>query len=51
MDVVEPPWDGCGKSLVGLRQLSRIKAATMSLERQWQDVLTAAVAIGGHIIC
>ncbi|WP_436982776.1 recombinase family protein [Streptomyces sp. enrichment culture] len=50
MDVAETAWDGCGKCLVGVRRLSRMKAATTSPERQRQDVLTAAVSIGGHII-
>ncbi|MEU2080900.1 integrase [Streptomyces albus] len=50
MDVAERPWDGCGKCLVGVRRLFRMKAATTSPERQRQDVLTAAVSIGGHII-
>ncbi|MGK4904052.1 integrase [Streptomyces albus] len=50
MDVAERPWDGCGKCLVGVWRLFRMKAATTSPERQWQDVLTAAAPIGGHII-
>ncbi|MFF9560581.1 recombinase family protein [Streptomyces albus] len=50
MDVAERPWGGCGKCLVGVRRLFRMEAATTSPERQRQDVLTAAVSIGGHII-
>ncbi|MFE5734414.1 recombinase family protein [Streptomyces sp. NPDC056528] len=50
MDEVERPYDGCGKCLLGVRRLSRVKAATTSPERQREDVLTAAAAVGGHII-
>ncbi|MCX4510538.1 recombinase family protein [Streptomyces sp. NBC_01619] len=50
MDEIERPYDGCGKCLLGVRRLSRVKAATTSPERQREDVLTAAAAIGGHII-
>ncbi|MFH8621038.1 integrase [Streptomyces vietnamensis] len=50
MDEVERPYDGCGKCLLGVRRLSRVKAATTSPERQREDVLTAAAAVGGHIV-
>jgi hypothetical protein len=33
-----------------VRRLSRVKAATTSPERQREDILTAAKAVGGHII-
>ncbi|MFH8621054.1 hypothetical protein ACH4A8_03970 [Streptomyces vietnamensis] len=45
MDEVERPYDGCGKCLLGVRRLSRVKAATTSPERQREDVLTAAAAV------
>ncbi|WP_240555358.1 hypothetical protein [Streptomyces albus] len=48
--MAERPWGGCGKCLVGVRRLSRMEAATTSPGRQWQDVLTAAVSIGGYIV-
>ena len=47
---IERPYDGCGKCLLGVRRLSRMKAATSSPERQRDDVLAAAEAVGGHII-
>ncbi|WP_432251005.1 recombinase family protein [Streptomyces sanyensis] len=50
MGEIERPYDGCGKRLLGVRRLSRVKAATTSPERQREDVLTAAAAVGGHII-
>ncbi|MDJ1136292.1 recombinase family protein [Streptomyces iconiensis] len=50
MDAIERPWDGCGKCLVGVRRLSRMKAATTSPERQRDDVLAAAASIDGHIV-
>ncbi|MFI6060029.1 hypothetical protein [Streptomyces sp. NPDC051286] len=50
MDEIERPYDGCGKCLLGVRRLSRVKAATTSPERQREDVLAAAAAVGGHII-
>ncbi|MFF0557891.1 recombinase family protein [Streptomyces sp. NPDC004266] len=50
MNEAERPYDGCGKCLLGVRRLSRVKAATTSPERQREDVLTAAAAVGGHII-
>ncbi|MGW0761422.1 integrase [Streptomyces sp. NPDC002814] len=49
-DETEQPYDGCGKRLLGVRRLSRVKAATTSPERQREDILTAAKAVGGHII-
>lgn len=42
MGGVERPYDGCGKCLLGVRRLSRMKAATSSPERQRDDVLAAA---------
>ncbi|MGP4112689.1 recombinase family protein [Streptomyces sp. 4N509B] len=50
MDEIERPYDGCGKCLLGVRRLSRVKAGTLSPERQREDVLAAAEAVGGHII-
>lgn len=41
-DEIEHPYDGCGKFLLGVRRLSRMKAATSSPERQRDDVLIAA---------
>ncbi|MCK7628178.1 recombinase family protein [Streptomyces sp. RS10V-4] len=46
----ESPYDGCGKCLIGVRRLSRVKAATTSPERQREDVLAAAASVGAHII-
>ncbi|MEW1654783.1 recombinase family protein [Streptomyces sp. NPDC093707] len=48
--LIERPYDGCGKCLLGVRRLSRVKAATSSPERQWEDVLAAAASVGAHII-
>lgn len=48
--MIERPYDGCGKCLVGVRRLSRMKLATSSPQRQWDDVLSAAESVGGHII-
>lgn len=48
--MIERPYDGCGKCLLGVRRLSRMKLATSSQERQREDVLTAAASVGGHII-
>ncbi|GAA3857824.1 recombinase family protein [Streptomyces sedi] len=50
LETVERPFDGCGKCLLGVRRLSRMKAATTSPERQRENVLSAAAAVGGHII-
>ncbi|MFD9813528.1 recombinase family protein [Streptomyces sp. NPDC059080] len=47
--MIERPYDGCGKCLLGVRRLSRVKASTSSPERQRSDVLAAAAAVGGHI--
>ncbi|MEV0026246.1 recombinase family protein [Streptomyces atroolivaceus] len=47
---IERPYDGCGKCLLGVRRLSRVKLATSSPERQREDVLTAAASVGAHII-
>ncbi|MFJ3220317.1 recombinase family protein [Kitasatospora sp. NPDC086801] len=44
------PYDGCGKCLLGLRRLSRVRASTSSPERQMDYVLSAAMEVGGHII-
>ncbi|WP_432143794.1 recombinase family protein [Streptomyces sp. bgisy084] len=48
--MIERPYDGCGKCLLGVRRLSRMKLAKSSPERQREDVLTAAASVGGHII-
>ncbi|UXY23362.1 recombinase family protein [Streptomyces cynarae] len=48
--MIERPYDGCGKCLLGVRRLSRMKLATSSPERQRESVLTAAASVGGHII-
>nr|WSX24150.1 recombinase family protein [Streptomyces tubercidicus] len=48
--MIERPCDGCGKCLLGVRRLSRMKLATSSPERQREDVLAAAASVGGHII-
>ncbi|MFD4997962.1 recombinase family protein [Streptomyces buecherae] len=47
---IERPYDGCGKCLLGVRRLSRMKFATTSPERQRADVLASVASIGGHII-
>ncbi|MFG2587986.1 recombinase family protein [Streptomyces sp. NPDC048438] len=44
------PYDGCGKCLLGVRRLSRVKLAMSSPERQRENVLTAAASDGAHII-
>lgn len=48
--VIECPYDGCGKCLLGVRRLSRVKLATSSPERQRENVLAAAASVGAHII-
>ncbi|MFF3257721.1 recombinase family protein [Streptomyces sp. NPDC002932] len=48
--MIERPYDGCGRCLLGVRRLSRMKLATSSPERQRQNVLTAAESVGGHIV-
>ncbi|WP_364708899.1 recombinase family protein [Streptomyces ossamyceticus] len=48
--MIERPYDGCGKCLLGVRRLSRMKLATSSPERQREDVLTTAASVEGHII-
>ncbi|MEV2213407.1 recombinase family protein [Streptomyces sp. NPDC050997] len=50
LNVIERPYDGCGKCLLGVRRLSRVKLATSSPERQRENVLTAAASVGAHII-
>ncbi|MGW7556222.1 recombinase family protein, partial [Streptomyces rimosus] len=50
MDVIERPYDGCGKCLVGVRRLSQMSAATTSPERQRDNVLSAVALVGGHVI-
>ncbi|SBV04726.1 MULTISPECIES: recombinase family protein [unclassified Streptomyces] len=50
LSVIERPYDGCGKCLLGVRRLSRVKLATSSPERQRENVLTAAASVGAHII-
>ncbi|MFC8228519.1 recombinase family protein [Streptomyces sp. NPDC057287] len=47
---IERPYDGCGKCLLGVRRLSRVKLATSSPEWQRENGLTAAASIGAHII-
>lgn len=47
---MERPWDGCGKCLLGVRRLSRVKPATSSPERQRENVLRAVASIGVHIV-
>ncbi|MFD7829932.1 recombinase family protein [Kitasatospora sp. NPDC059803] len=49
MDPVTP-YDGCGKCLLGVRRLSRMKDATSSPARQRDEILRAAEAAGGHVI-
>ncbi len=49
-NVIERPYDGCGKCLVGLRRLSRTTDATSSPERQRDHVLAVTKGYGGHII-
>ncbi|MDT0347338.1 recombinase family protein [Streptomyces litchfieldiae] len=50
LEMLERSFDGCGKCLLGVRRLSRMKEATASPERQRPDVLSAAAAVGGHIV-
>ncbi|WP_435217433.1 hypothetical protein [Streptomyces sp. bgisy034] len=50
LSVIERPCGGCGKCLLCLWRLSRMKLAASSPERRREDVLTVAPAIGGHII-
>lgn len=50
LDAIERPYDGCGRCLLGIRRLSRMKATTYSPENQRADVLAAAAAVHGHII-
>lgn len=50
LNTIERPYDGCGKCLLGVRRLSRVKLATSSPERQRENVLTAAASVGAHII-
>ena len=50
MSEIERAYDGCGKCLLGIRRLSRMKGTTFSPENQRADVLSAASAVGGHII-
>ncbi|MET9375708.1 recombinase family protein [Streptomyces sp. NPDC002992] len=48
--MIERPYDGCGRCLVGVRRLSRKSDASSSPERQRTNILTATEAVGGHII-
>ncbi|MDQ8707126.1 hypothetical protein RCO28_32340 [Streptomyces sp. LHD-70] len=48
--MIERPYDGYGKCLLGVRRLSRVKAATSPPERQRSDVPTAAASVGGHVV-
>ncbi|WP_103502283.1 recombinase family protein [Streptomyces sp. SM14] len=50
LNTIERPYDGCGKCLLGVRRLSRVKLATSSPERQRENVLAAAAFVGAHII-
>ncbi|MFE6668034.1 recombinase family protein [Streptomyces sp. NPDC057697] len=50
LNAIERPYDGCGKCLLGVRRLSRVKLATSSPERQRENVLFAAASVGAHII-
>lgn len=50
LNTIERPCDGCGKCLLGVRRLSRVKLATSSPERQRENVLAAAASVGAHII-
>lgn len=50
LNTIERPYDGCGKCLLGVRRLSRVKPATSSPERQRENVLAAAASVGAHII-
>ncbi len=50
LNAIERPDDGCGKCVLGVRRLSRVKLATSSPDRQRENVLTAAASVGAHII-
>ncbi|WP_255952210.1 recombinase family protein [Streptomyces odontomachi] len=50
VQVITTEYDGCGKCLVGVRRLSRMKDASNSPEKQENHVLSATEAIGGHVI-
>ncbi len=44
------PFDGCGRCLVGVIRLSRTTDKTSSPQKQVNHILTAAAAVGAHII-
>ncbi|MDH6108871.1 site-specific DNA recombinase [Kitasatospora sp. MAP12-15] len=44
------PYDGCGKCLLGVRRLSRVKGSTSSPTKQRDQILKAAGEEGAHII-
>lgn len=48
--MIERPYDGCGRCLVGVRRLSQMSAATSSPERQRHNVLDIVESVGGHVI-
>lgn len=48
--MITSEYDGCGKCLVGVRRLSRLKDSTNSPEKQLDQVLSAVAAVGGHLI-
>lgn len=50
MNEIERPYDGCGKCLLGIRRLSRMKGTTFSPENQRTDVLSATAAVGGRTV-
>ncbi|MGW2583095.1 hypothetical protein ACWCYZ_17460 [Streptomyces virginiae] len=47
--MITSEYDGCGKCLVGVRRLSRLKDSTNSPEKQLDQVLSAVTAVGGHV--
>jgi len=40
LNMIERPDDGCGKRLLGVRRLPRMKLATSSPERQREEILS-----------
>jgi site-specific DNA recombinase len=50
MNAPVTPFDGCGRCLVGVIRLSRMTDKTSSPQKQVNHILTAAAAVGAHII-
>src|SRR5450756_2692120 len=50
MNAPVTPFDGCGRCLVGVIRLSRTTDKTSSPQKQVNHILTAAAAVGAHVI-